>query len=110
MRERRSGDLRERRTDEGRAAAGPEKGQEKGQEKGSVTLEALLILPLILISLILLIRFGGELWRENLRWPEERGNSQVLSAAEAIRLTDLALDQARSLKPLIPDWFETLRK
>lgn len=106
MRERRSGDLRERPTDEGRAAPGPE----KGQEKASVTLEALLILPLILISLILLIRFGGELWRENLSWPEERGNSQELSAAEAIRLTDLALDQARSLKPLIPDWFETLRK
>ena len=76
-------------------------------EKGSLSVEALLIMPLIIMCLVLLIRTGPRL-QQDLE-TKNLENHQVWmekppQPADWIRKTDLLLDWGRGLSTLLPEW------
>ncbi len=63
-----------------------------------------MIFPVTLLILAWLLRRGLLLWEQSKTWAEERPKTPEVSAAEAIRMTDLALDGMQPLLRLLPDW------
>lgn len=76
------------------------------EEKGLTTVEAALILPMLLLVLIFLIGgFRGAYLRIIPEEEEvEKGPTSLLLPAEVIRGTDLALDLGDQLRPWLPKW------
>jgi len=79
-----------------------------GREKGSLSVEVLLIMPLIILCLVLFIQIGHALYdalqRQSL--PEDpAGQTMPSQPATWIRKTDLLLDWGRGLTSLLPGWF-----
>lgn len=77
---------------------------------GSLTVEALLILPAILLLLTLFLRWGLML-REDFRKIEEEKAVAAMSKsappARRIRDADTIIDLGRSIKESLPVWFQT---
>jgi len=75
-------------------------------DEGSITIESLLILPVVFLVLTLFIKIGQEMYGNlqlNNVLPEEYRLSEKLPA-DWIRQTDLLLDWGRGLKELWPTW------
>lgn len=80
----------------------------EGSEKGSLTVEALLILPLIILCLVLFIQIGHVLYddlQQQSMSGDPAGQTRPPQPAGWIRKTDLLLDIGRGLTPLLPGWF-----
>jgi hypothetical protein len=85
--------------------------------RGSLTVEALLIVPLLLVLMVLLLRFGVNLQVANqevfdsLEPATETGEGSGAAGflwggppARRIRDADLVIDLGRSVKELLPSW------
>jgi hypothetical protein len=74
---------------------------------GSLTLEALLILPIIIICLVGFIKLGQGLWTALVQQNElvdQAPGKKFKGPAESIRQADLWLDWGRGLQELLPTW------
>lgn len=95
----------------------------KSKHRGGLTIEALLILPLILLLLALFVRWGF-LLQNDLAVEVKRYEAEAYEAAEAgrsaflkggpparrIRDADLLIDLGYSIKERLPSWFHSEEK